>query len=331
MFGPFVHRIDPIFGELAGFYLWFYGLSYALGFISILLWFKRARRKLGLTTGAVYSLTIYVAIGVLVGGRLVEVFFYEWAYYRQHLWQIPAAWLGGMSTHGVLLGVAIAVWLFCRLHRLELLPIVDQLVIPGSYLMGMGRLGNFIDGQIVGSVTDVWWAVQFPDAPGFRHPVVLYDGAKNFLILGLLLWLRKAGPLPGMLTAHLIFWYGFLRIFVDLFREYPTTLLGIATGQAFNIVMSIAGIFLMIWFSRRQHATADVVKATVQEDHASRLWLKRAVLVALVLFSLTLPSDWTQDIPSRYGKRHPGMHYSVLYPRIHGNIPSEVKEEGGNR
>jgi phosphatidylglycerol:prolipoprotein diacylglycerol transferase len=326
MFGPFVHRIDPIFGELAGFYLWFYGLSYSLGFISIFLWFKRVRRRLGLTTEAIYSLTIFVAVGVLVGGRLVEVFFYEWPYFRQHLWQIPAAWLGGMSTHGVLLGVAVAVWLFCRFYRFDLLTIVDELVIPGSYLMGMGRVGNFIDGQIVGSVTNVWWAVQFPDAPGFRHPVVLYDGAKNFLILGLLLWLRKAGPLPGMLTAHLIFWYGFLRIYVDLFREYPTTLLGIATGQAFNIIMSVTGIFLMIWFSKKRRVS-NRLNVPFVEYKASGLWLKRAVLVALVLFALTLPSDWTQDIPARYGKRHPGMRYSVLYPRVEGNIPTELKEE----
>ncbi len=162
MSGPFVHRIDPVFAEIAGLYLWFYGLSYSFGFLSIFLWFKRIRRRLGLTIEAVYSLTIYLAVGVLVGGRLIEVFFYEWPYYRDHLGQIPAVWLGGMSTHGVLLGVVVAPWLFCRLHGKSLVMVADQLVIPGSYLMGMGRIGNFIDGQIVGSITNVWWAVQFP-------------------------------------------------------------------------------------------------------------------------------------------------------------------------
>ena len=234
MYGPFVHRIDPVFAEVAGFYLWFYGLSYSLGFLSIFIWFRRNRHRLGLTIEAVYSLTIHLAVGVLVGGRLIEVIFYEWPYYLQHLWQIPAGWLGRMSTHGVLLGVFVGVWLFCRQQGKSLLAIVDQLVIPGTYLMGMARIGNFIDGQIVGSVTNVWWAVQFPDAPGFRHPVVLYDGVKNFVVLALLLLLRKASPARGLLTAHFIFWYGFLRIFVDLFREYPTNLFGMATGQAFN-------------------------------------------------------------------------------------------------
>jgi len=329
MSGPFVHRIDPVFAEIAGLYLWFYGLSYSLGFLSIFLWFKRIRRRLGLTIDAVYSLTIYLAVGVLVGGRLVEISFYEWPYYRDHLWQILAVWLGGMSTHGVLLGVVAATWLFCRIQGKSLLLIGDQLVIPGSLLMGMGRIGNFIDGQIVGSVTNVWWAVQFPDAPGFRHPVVLYDGAKNFLILGLLLWLRRSRPATGILTAHFVLWYGFLRIFVDLFREYPTSLFGIATGQAFNIFMSALGLFLLFWFSRRQQAAeadrAWPIPPSESTGKQQSLWLKRIIFVSLLLLPLTIPSDWTQDIPARYGKRHPGMHYSFWYPPVEGNIPASQK------
>ncbi len=324
MFGPFVHRIDPVFGEVAGVYLWYYGLSYSLGFVSIFLWFKRVRHRFGLSMGAVYSLTIYLAVGVLAGGRLLEVFFYEWPYYRQHLRQIPAVWLGGMSSHGVLMGVVVATWLFCRLNGKSLLMIGDQLVIPGSYLMGMGRIGNFIDGQIVGSITNVWWAVQFPDAPGFRHPVVLYDGAKNFLILGLLLLLRRTKPKPGMLVAHFVFWYGFLRIFVDLFREYPTSLFGIATGQAFNILMSALGAFLLLWFSRQQRAVKPD-DSSPEPSSGPSLRPKRVVLAILLLVPLTLPSDWTQDIPARYGKRHPGMHHSAWYPPLEGNIPGISK------
>jgi phosphatidylglycerol:prolipoprotein diacylglycerol transferase len=301
-----------------------------LGFISIFLWFKRVRLRFDLTIETVYSLTIYLALGVLAGGRLLEVFFYEWPFYREHLWLIPAVWLGGMSTHGVLLGVLVAVWLFCLIHDKSLLTIGDLLVIPGSYLMGMGRIGNFIDGQIVGSITSVWWAVQFPDAPGFRHPVVLYDGVKNFLILGLLLLLRRARPAPGMLIAHFVFWYGFLRIFVDLFREYPTNLFGIATGQAFNILMTALGGFLIFWFSRSEHATkVNQVSETIPgwdlPAQPQSLWPKRIVFASLLLLPLTIPSDWTQDIPARYGKRHAGLHYSFLYSHIEGNIPANSK------
>ena len=323
MLGPFVHRIDPVLLEIGGVYFWFYGLSYSLGFISIFLWFRRVRRRFGLTVGAVYTLTIFVALGVLIGGRLLEVFIYEWPYYSEHLSQIGAAWLGGMSTHGVLLGVVVAGSLFCRLHGIRLLVLGDELAIPGSYLMGMGRIGNFIDGQIVGSVTHVWWAVQFPDAAGFRHPVVLYDGAKNFLIFGLLLLLRRSKPTTGLLSAHFIFWYGFLRIFVDLFREYPTSLLGMATGQAFNILMTLVGAFLIVWFLRRRNEKGVSSAKENQEDKPQSLWLKRTVFASLVLISLTLPSDWTQNIPARYGKRHSGMQYSWMYPHVEGNIPEK--------
>jgi phosphatidylglycerol:prolipoprotein diacylglycerol transferase len=325
MCGPYVHHIDPVIAEIGGVYLWFYGLSYSLGFLSIFFWFRRVRGRLGLTINEVYTLTISLSVGVLAGGRLVEVAFYEWPYYRQHLWQIPAVWLGGMSTHGVLLGVVATTWLFCRLRGKSLLMISDELVIPGSYLMAMGRIGNFIDGQIVGSITNVWWAVQFPDAPGFRHPVVLYDGAKNFLVLGLLLLIRRTRPSRGIVAAHFIFWYGFLRIFVDFFREYPTNLFGIATGQAFNILMTLLGGFLLFRFSRKQMPAAEAVcqRDFDSEPAASRwvLWIKRAALATLILISLTLPSDWTQDILARYGKRHPGMHHSKLYPPVAGNIP----------
>jgi phosphatidylglycerol:prolipoprotein diacylglycerol transferase len=323
MCGPYVHHIDPVIAEIAGVYLWFYGLSYSLGFLSIFFWFRRVRRRVGLTINDVYSLTIYLAVGVLAGGRLLEVGFYEWPYYRHHIGQIPAVWLGGMSTHGVLLGVVTATWLFCRWRGKSFLTISDELVIPGSYLMAMGRIGNFIDGQIVGSITNVCWAVQFPDAPGFRHPVVLYDGAKNFLVLGLLLLIRRTRPARGIVAAHFIFWYGFFRIFIDFFREYPTNLFGIATGQAFNLLMTGLGAFLLFWFSRKQIPATE----TDSERHSEPtinpwiLWTKRVALVSLILISLILPSDWTQDIPSRYGKRHPGMHHSKLYPPVAGNIP----------
>ena len=156
--------------------------------------------------------------------------------------------------------------------------------------------------------------------------MVLYDGAKNFLILVMLLLLRKTKPAQGILAAHFIFWYGFLRILVDLFREYPTTLFGMATGQAFNLFMSILGLFLVFWFSRKPRTASDnidlqITLTAIRTADTARLWPKRIVFASLLLLPLTLPSDWTQDIPSRYGKRHPGMHYSRLYPHVEGNFP----------
>ena len=322
MFGPFVHRIDPVIGEFAGLYLWWYGLSYSLGFLGLHLWMRRVRGKLGFTRREVYGISFYLIAGVLIGGRLVEVVFYEWAYYGSRPFQIPAVWLGGMSSHGLLLGAAVSTWLFCRLHGKDFLAVADELVIPGAWVMGTGRIGNFIDGQILGATTDVWWGVQFPDAPGFRHPVVLYDGVKNLLLIPLLLFIRRSNPAKGFIFAHFLFWYAFLRLFVDLFREYRVSLLEMGTGQVINLAMALTGFILIFWFSKRggrEDPAADPIRMSRGAKaplKTVQLWIRRLVLAALLLFCLVMPSDWTQDIHARYGSRHEGLEYSPLYPPI---------------
>jgi len=300
----YVHRIDPIIASVFGVHLWWYGLSYTLGFFEAFLFLRRR-----LPLRSVYNLSILLFAGVLLGGRVVEVVFYEWPFYGAQPRLIPAVWLGGMATHGLLFGGLLGVWLFCLLERRPFLEITDMLAIPAAFILGVGRIGNFIDGQIVGSVTSVPWAVKFPDAAGFRHPVVLYDGLKNLLIIPILILVAKRRPRPGVLTGTFLFLYAFLRIFVDLFREYPTTLLGLATGQVLNIALSIIGLALLLVPLR---APSPVGAHGVRPP---TLW-QPIVLAALLLFPLIIPSDWTQDVPARYGKRHAGLVHSAMYPRI---------------
>jgi phosphatidylglycerol:prolipoprotein diacylglycerol transferase len=321
MIGPYVHNIDPIFGKIGGFYLWWYGLSYTLGFIGVFTWLRRNRTKLAMNMNDVYNLTIFLATGVLVGGRLVEVFFYEWAYYGSHPMHIPAVWLGGMSTHGILLGSILAVLLYCILYRRSFLEIADVLAIAGAYIMGVGRIGNFIDGQIMGSLTNAWWGVQFPDAEGYRHPVVLYDGIKNLLLIPFLLMVRRTNPPRGVIVAHFILWYGFLRIFVDFFREYRTDLFGLPPGQEFNLFMTVCGTCMLFWFYRNKKRQEEITIAAYSPDDDSGnnvrlIWFKRLVFLLLLIIPMIIPSDWTQDVPERYGKRHPGLVHSKIYPTI---------------
>src|SRR4029434_5146401 len=192
-----VHNIDPVIGTVAGVHLWWYGLSYTLGFLNAHLWLRRHRDRMGLSLEEVYDLTLCLAIGVIVGGRALVVFDHEWDFYREHLSLIPYVWLGGMATHGLLAGGAIGVFAFCLWRKVPFRPVFDELVIAAAIIMGFGRIGNFIDGQIVGSITSVPWAVKFPEAEGFRHPVVLYDGLKNFLLVPTLMWVRSRGVPPG--------------------------------------------------------------------------------------------------------------------------------------
>ena len=315
----YVHHIDPVIADLGGLYLWWYGLGFALGFLHLHLFLMRDRRRVGLSARDVWSLTLLITAGVLLGGRAVEIAFDEWAFYQQHPGLIPAYWLGGMATHGLLIGAAVATALFAVVWQKPFLRLADALVIPGALLMGLGRIGNFIDGQIVGSITDVWWAVQFPYAEGFRHPVVLYDGSKNLLLMLYLLQVRQTNRTPGAVAARFVFWYAFPRIFIDLWRDYPTHRLALGTGQTLNLVMAGIGVVLLVRSRLRRLGRLRPVRgsdATRQTPDTAPSLMQRLAFVGLLALCLTIPSNWTQNVPVRYGGRHQGLVHSWWYPAI---------------
>jgi phosphatidylglycerol:prolipoprotein diacylglycerol transferase len=187
----FVYGLDPVLVEIGETRLWYYGLAYAIALLTVNLgvWLKRER--LGFDGRDVAEFSLLFAAGVLLGGRIFDVALYEWFHYKNHLWQIPSLWQGGMATHGVLLGAVVGTLIFCRLRNKGFLEIADELVIPGAILMALGRIGNHINGEVYGSVTDVAWAMEFPYAAGCRHPVALYDGARNLFLVPILLVVRR--------------------------------------------------------------------------------------------------------------------------------------------
>jgi len=297
---------------------WYYGLAYSIGFIGIHLWFRFHFSSVKLTTEQSYNLTLIFIAGVLIVGRAFEIVVYEGDYYARNPHLLWYYWRGGMASHGVLLGGILATWIFARLHKLDFLEIIDEIVIPGAFLLALGRIGNFINGQIYGSVTDVWWGVHFPDSEGFRHPVTLYQSLKNLLMIPILWWVRhhRVGG-RGIMLAHFIFWYGFLRIFTDGFREYGTKVFGIGTGQYFNISMAVIGAGLIWWYRgsnepkvKKQDAQAEMLSESgggieaINTKMHYRL-LKRGLLVALLLLSLTIPSGWTLGVLEQLRDNHP--------------------------
>lgn len=309
--GPFVHRADPVMLEFGGIKLWYYGLAYTVGFLGIHLWLQRKREGLGWREAEVYECSLCLALCALAVGHTFEVLVYEWPYYRDHSGELLSFWRGGMSTHGVMLGATLGTWVFCRWRAKGFLRIADALVIPGAFLMAVGRLGNFINGENYGPVTDVWWAVKFPYADGFRHPVDIYDALKNLAIVPILLFVRRRSARGrGILLSHFVFWYGFLRLLIDLFREYGANFLGVGRGQYFNLLMAATGLALMLWCSVASRGMPSCApssgptqsvreggESAIGQDlgrGAPRLWPRRLAFGLILLFSLTIPSGWSQ-------------------------------------
>ncbi len=313
-----VHQIDPIIATIGGLHLWWYGLSYSLGFLNAHFFLRRNRQRLRLSIREVYELSALLAIGVLVGGRGLVAFRHEWWFYREHVALIPAVWLGGLATHGLIIGGFAGVLLFCLFRRRAFRPIFDALAVPAALILGCGRIGNFVDGQIVGSVTDLPWGVQFPDADGFRHPVVLYDGLKNFLLVPILLAVQRRGVPPGRIASLFVLLYAGLRIPIDMLRDYPISFLWLPAGQTFNVIMLLVGVALLIknicWPVSDTPGQVAVRSGRDEGRHAPGV--PRLAFAALVVLALVIPSDATRDIPARYGHRHPDLSYSWLYPRI---------------
>jgi phosphatidylglycerol---prolipoprotein diacylglyceryl transferase len=303
----FVYAIDPGLIEVGRIQLWYYGLAYAIGLLTVDLWVWMKRERLGFERSDVAGFSLVFAAGVLLGGRLFDVILYEWFYYESHVWQIPSLWQGGMATHGVLLGAVVGTLLFCRLRGKSFLAVADEIVLPGAVLMALGRIGNHVNGEVYGSITTVAWGMEFPHAEGCRHPVALYDGLKNLLLVPILLGvrsisLRRNGNLPrGLMLGHFVLWYGLLRVFVDFFREYDSYWFGVGRGQYFNLLMAVVGLCLVVVAHKRAKAEPGVRPSTRMRDRV--IWGKKVAFYALVALCLTIPSGWTQQVLEQFEAR----------------------------
>jgi phosphatidylglycerol:prolipoprotein diacylglycerol transferase len=318
--------------------LYWYGLAYATGFTGLLIWFWLRRRRLGLAEGEPYELCILITLGVLLGARAFEIVVYEWPYYRAHPAQLLSYWRGGMASHGVLIGCALALWIFCSWRRHPFTLMADEVAIPGAVFLALGRIGNFINGQIAGYPTDVWWGVQFPELEGFRHPVALYESLKNLALVPILLIVSRRYPSGrGMLLAHFVFWYGFLRLFSDYFREYGAEFLGIGRGQYFNLLMAFIGLGLMGLMRRRKVAEAATATRAIERPHGApgpALWVRQLLFIALVFFCLVIPSSWTQGVlkENREGDKQAievngfGVDYSTIETRAKPDLFAGSRE-----
>lgn len=233
-----------------------YGLMYALAFLlgAVLLPTFLRFRSLSLSSHERESLLLHIFLGVVVGGRLGYVLFYGFSYFLTHPLAVFAIWEGGMSSHGGFLGVTIAVLLFSRKHRIHPLALADVLMVPVAIGLALGRLGNFINGELYGTLSMAPWAMHFPGVDGLRHPTQIYAILKDLCIASLsILHLRSTAqsPIVGRTTSYFLMMYALLRSLVEAYRDQPFGFvdMGIASlsyGQLYTVPVLVLGIILWV-------------------------------------------------------------------------------------
>jgi phosphatidylglycerol:prolipoprotein diacylglycerol transferase len=235
--------IDPIAFQIGPLAVRWYGLMYLAGFLSAYVYLCREvkHKRLNLSCEGVGDLLFAGVFGVVLGGRLGYVMFYNFAYYMQHPLEAFYIWEGGMSFHGGLLGVVVSVVLFCRRRNLAIGPIADSLVIAACFGLFFGRMGNFINAELWGRVTDVPWGMVFPgggDLP--RHPSQLYQAiSEGPLLFTLLTLVRRYTRTVWSVFYTFIAGYALIRFVLEFFRQPDSHLGLIAGGLSMGQLLSI--------------------------------------------------------------------------------------------
>jgi phosphatidylglycerol---prolipoprotein diacylglyceryl transferase len=253
-------NIDPVFLRLGPVQLRWYGLMYMLSFIIGYFLLKRyaKEKKLPLSTDDLYDLLFFLILGVMIGGRLGYVFFYDFGSYLRSPWDILAIWQGGMSFHGGFVGVILATWFITKRRKWNFWQIADLVCVVVPVGLGLGRIGNFINGELFGRPSKLPWAMVFPEGgPLPRHPSQLYEALLEGLVLFLVLrWLYKKNFYPGTVFWGLVAFYGLFRFIVEFVRE-PDAHIGFdlgpfTRGQLLTFPMLVVGFVMMITYARRR-------------------------------------------------------------------------------
>ena len=245
-------EIDPIAFSIGPLSVRWYGLMYLVGFAAA--WWLGMRRigqgRAPIDRKQFDDLIFYAVLGVILGGRLGYVLFYKPGYYAAHPLEAVAIWQGGMSFHGGLLGVIAAMWLFARRRGIDFLRLADFVAPLCPLGLAAGRMGNFINGELYGRVTDVPWGMVFRQAgEAPRHPSQLYQFALEGVALFVLLWWFSSKPRErGQVSALFLIGYGAFRFIAEFGREPDAFLgllaFGLSMGQWLCVPMVAAGIWL---------------------------------------------------------------------------------------
>jgi len=255
---PFIFPdIDPVALQLGPFAIRWYALAYIIGLVGGWRYCLHlaGRSPQSIPPRAIDDFLVWATLGVVLGGRLGFVLFYQPAFYLENPIEIVKVWRGGMSFHGGLLGVILAVILFARARGIAVLAMADIIAAASPIGLFFGRIANFVNAELWGRVTDAPWGVVFPTGgPMPRHPSQLYEAILEGLVLFAVLYyatrLRGSLHRPGVTTGIFMLGYGAARIFVELFREPDAHIgllpLGTTWGQWLSVPLILFGVYLFL-------------------------------------------------------------------------------------
>ena len=254
----FYHNINPILLEIGPFQVRYYGLFYALGFVIayFLISHLAKRKQLSMTKDDVADFLVYMVVGVVSGARLIYALFYNMPFYIQDPLEIFAVWHGGLSFHGGLLGAIVATYLFCKRKKIEFYDIADIAVIPVALALALGRIGNLMNAELYGRITNVAWCVDYSKnqfienlPSSCRHPSQIYESIKNLAIFAVL-WFIKDKKLPkGFMFWSFVALYGLFRTIIEFFRA-PDEQVGFifsyfTMGQLLSFPLFLLGLYML--------------------------------------------------------------------------------------
>lgn len=251
----FIHNINPVLLSFFGLEIRWYGLMYVFGFVMAYFFLKHLvkLKEVKLSNKDIEDFLFYIMIGMVIGARTFYVLFYNFSFYFEYPLEIFMVWNGGLSFHGGLVGGLVSSYIFSRRKKVNFLTLLDLSAIPFAFALIFGRIGNFINGELVGNVTNVSWCFDFGDSL-CRHPSQLYASFKNFLNFSILFSLRNMKFKKGVLFSIFLVNYSALRFIVGFFRAPDVQVgyvLGITLGQWFSIVMFILSMSFMYYCIKR--------------------------------------------------------------------------------
>lgn len=254
-------QISPDIVSIGAIKIRWYGFMYVIGFIIAYLLIRNEtrRKELGLNDDDVYDLIFYLILGVILGGRIGYILFYNLSFYMANPLDIFKVYQGGMSFHGGLIGPIVAGYIYCRKKKVRFLPLLDVGFMAGALGLGLGRIGNFINAELYGRVTsaDFPLAMVFPTDPMQlpRHPSQLYESFfEGFLMFGILYWINRKNFKPGTTIGSFIMLYGIFRFFIEYTRQ-PDAQIGLlfnnyfSMGQLLCMPMIVIGLGIILYFN----------------------------------------------------------------------------------